>query len=281
MKIRTGILPHSKLFVEQFIPEEKKFPHPLMFVHGSFVGAFVWEPIASFLAEHGFEGYALSLRGHKPNGSVRLQEVHMGNYLEDVSSCIQELKLQNPVIIGHGMGGLLALMYARDHQQEGKPSAIICISPSPSHETAVRWSEGKTLAAIPLVYTASQTGFPEDPSGMFRAFPDLPKSKVLEIRSRFGPESGLARRQRKRGIGVRKGSILGPMIFFGAQYGESVSFGIPSHTTKKMAHYFDSRYKLIKGTSHLGILLGTHAKEVAEEIGEWLRETFNWSTIPK
>lgn len=264
----------SKLFVEHFVPEEKKFEYPLVFIHGSFVGAFVWKRIASFLAEEGFEGYALSLRGHEPNGSVRLEQVHMGNYLEDVASCIKRLGLVHPIIIGHGLGGLIALMYARDCKKEGDPKALICISPSPNYETADIWTEGKIASAIPLVYTARQAGLPDDPPELFRALPDIPKEEVLQIRRRFGLESGLARGQRKRGIGVSKRSILCPVFFLGAEHGEAIGFGISSRMTQKMARYFDSKFKLIKGSSHLGILLGTHAKEVAQEIEKWLKEQF-------
>lgn len=257
----------NQLFVQQYIPKEKSFPYPILFIHGSFTGYSIWDSNAMILAEAGFECFAFSLRGHKPNEKINLAEVAMGNYREDVAAVIDNLHLNNPVLIACGMGGLLALMYAKT----AVVKAIIAIGPSPTLETEKPWAD-EEIAKIPLMYTAAQANiFPDSPE-LSQALPDVPRDAIAEMLEHYEEESGLARRQRKMGISIPRHSISCPMLFIASEYGNSIGFGIPAQLTQGMAQYYGADFFFAKNTSHLGIHAGIHAKETMQTMAQWLRE---------
>jgi len=264
---KTYSLGENNIFVEHLIPKEKTFNHPLLFVHGSFGGAFVWQQLTSYLSQRGFECFALSLRGHKPSGEVDLSKVSMGDYIDDVALVVNELKLENPVIIGHSSSGLLVLMYAA----KNKVRAVVSIDPSPSLEIQGSADE-ETVKKIPLVYSPIDAGMPTDPAEMMKAIPDLSQEMLMKLKEMLGMESGLARRDRKRGISVPKEALTSPLLFFGAELGDSLPFGISFEKSQKMAGYYGGELIEIKGATHPGILMGEHTQEVAEKIEAWLKK---------
>lgn len=267
MKKQEHILGNNKIFVQQLSPDKKFFTSPLIFVHGSFGGYWMWEMMAPYLASRGFECFLLSLRGHNPSGKVDLGSVRMQDYVEDVSLVIKELQLESPVLIGHSMGGLIVLMNAA----ENSVKALVSIDPSPSVEI----SGGKTIeeaSKIPDVYDSMEVGMPGDMVGMMEAMPDVSRDMLMQMQSMLGPESGSARRDRKIGISIPKEKLDMPILMFAAQLGDSLPFGISAESTKKMAEYYNADFFEIKGASHPGMLAGEHAQEVVMKIESWLKE---------
>ena len=83
--------------------------HPLVLVHGSWGSSAMWMGYAQYLSNKGWDVYAPDLRGHgKSGGSVA--GVTMGDYVTDVARIVEEQGLKDPIISGHSMGGLIALM---------------------------------------------------------------------------------------------------------------------------------------------------------------------------
>ncbi len=78
---------------------------PLLFVHGAFMGAWVWERHwLPEVARQGWDGHALSLRGHgRSDGQDRRHRWLMRDYVHDVHQAIASLE-RPPVLIGHSMG---------------------------------------------------------------------------------------------------------------------------------------------------------------------------------
>src|SRR4051794_30593432 len=80
---------------------------PVLFIHGIFAGAWVFEGYQRLFAEHGYKTYALDLRGHGASppapapGRVTVEE-----YVADAFEVARSLG--RPVVIGHSMGGLIA-----------------------------------------------------------------------------------------------------------------------------------------------------------------------------
>lgn len=255
------------IFVERMTPDRKTFEPVLLFVHGSFGGYFMWKAIGETLLAAGFECAFLSLRGHKPNPGVDLSKVGMKDYVEDIRDVVVALDLKNPVLIGHSMGGLLVLMYEKEFDEL---KALVSIDPSPSAEVQGRGREDD-IQKIPLVYSAMDAGMPSDPVIAMKAMPDIPKEMLMQMKSMLGMESGLARRERKQGISIPKGSLRAPVLFVGGELGGSLPFGISFASTKKMADYYAAELSEIKGASHPGIVMGIKAKEVAEKIAAWLQ----------
>ena len=260
----THTLAENEIYVEHSVPDNRAFESPLVLVHGSFGGFWMWNVIAPILLDRGFECVTFSLRGHRPSGG-KLGEAGMTDFVADLSLVIGELELEDPVVVGQSLAGLAVLMYAGEYPVR----AVVSIGPSPSIEVQGPGNE-EAVAGIPDVYTPIEAGMPADPAEAMKALPDVPKDVLSTMGDMFGPESGKARRERKRGISVPRESIAAPILFIGAEHGDSVEFGISFESTSRMAEYYESELVEIKGATHPGILIGEHAPEVARSLSEWV-----------
>ena len=97
------------LEVISHLPTEPSHYPPLLFIHGAFCGAWIWEEhFLPWFAQEGFEAHALSLRGHgKSQGYENLAGLRLLDYVEDTLSVLHSLA-KPPILIGHSMGGMVA-----------------------------------------------------------------------------------------------------------------------------------------------------------------------------
>ena len=101
---------------------------PLLFVHGSFVGAWMWaDTFLPWFAQAGYPCYALSLRGHgKSFERERIDWLSVGDYVEDMQVVAQWLGTP-PIPIGHSMGGFVIQKYLE--QTAAPAAALLCAVP--------------------------------------------------------------------------------------------------------------------------------------------------------
>ncbi|XKH35300.1 alpha/beta hydrolase [Azospirillum doebereinerae] len=120
----------SQLEIISHRPAGPAKPTPLLFVHGAFSAAWIWD--AKFLpwfAERGWEVHAVSLRGHGGSeGTDRLHSFGIADYVEDVLEAAGRCSAP-PVLIGHSMGGLVV---QRALRRRCFPAAVLMAS-SPPH----------------------------------------------------------------------------------------------------------------------------------------------------
>ena len=105
-------------------------PSPLLFVHGSWHGAWCWdEHFLDFFADKGYRAVALSLRGPGASpGKERLRWTRLREYVDDVAETAAQLPTQ-PVLVGHSMGGFVIQKYLEHHTAAG---AILVASVPPT-----------------------------------------------------------------------------------------------------------------------------------------------------
>ena len=86
----------------------------VLFIHGISEHSGRYEHVGHFLAEQQFAVIAIDLRGFGQSGGHRAYVASFDEYLDDVEDQLHELRvLQLPVVLmGHSMGGLIALSYA-------------------------------------------------------------------------------------------------------------------------------------------------------------------------
>jgi pimeloyl-ACP methyl ester carboxylesterase len=97
--------PEPLLEVRERLPANGSRRPPLLFVHGGYCDAWVWEPyFLPWFAAQGYPAYALSLRGHGASGGGdSLFVAALEDYEADVEHVAGTLKAP-PILIGHSMG---------------------------------------------------------------------------------------------------------------------------------------------------------------------------------
>lgn len=233
----------------------------IMFVHMSWGGAWAFEKYMKFFASAGYNTYAVDMRGHGDSGGM-VEGATMQDYVEDVRLAVISFGLDNPVVVGHSMGGLVALMYAAQH----KTKTTIILDGSPSLEVQ-KTSEEKQYEPL---YTPQDSGMPSNPFQSMKLLPDMYPWNLMKLKFNLKFESGVARSERKLGISVPKEKILPPLLFIGAELGTSLPFGIGIEKSRAQAEYYDAPIVEIKGATHPGLLIGKHWKKAVEAILDFL-----------
>ena len=93
----------------------QEWGHPtapsLMLLHGGAAQAHWWDHLAPVLAEQ-YHVVAPDLRGHGDSSWVSPPAYEIEDYVGDVEEILTALHLVSPVLIGHSLGGFIALSYA-------------------------------------------------------------------------------------------------------------------------------------------------------------------------
>jgi pimeloyl-ACP methyl ester carboxylesterase len=98
----------------------------VLLIHGMFGGAWMWENYQGQLARHGYESHAVNLRGHHGSRPVSdIGAVSLRDYVDDALEVARSL--DNPIVIGHSMGGLIAQKVA----EAGVCRALVLIAAAP------------------------------------------------------------------------------------------------------------------------------------------------------
>lgn len=133
-------------------PESKPLAAMLL-IHGYCEHRGRYRETAEHLAQAGYLVMTLDLRGHGQSGGDRAFVQRFDDYLADVAAAMAELRKLSaaagltgpPFLVGHSMGGLVALLYALNHPAELR--ALALSSPFLGIKLAVpRWKS--TLAEV-------------------------------------------------------------------------------------------------------------------------------------
>lgn len=105
-------------------------PVPVLFIHGAYSCAGLWEPFfLPYFAERGYAAHALSLRGHgRSDGREALKQTRLKDYVTDVLDVAHSLPVM-PVLIGHSMGGMVVQKVLETGA--AVPAAVLMASPPP------------------------------------------------------------------------------------------------------------------------------------------------------
>lgn len=255
-----------KIFTLAKKSESKAHEQPIVLIHGSWGASWMWNMYIPYFTQHGWDVYAPDLQGHgQSEGNV--SGATMQNYVDNVAQSINENNLQNPIIIGHSMGGLVALMYAI----QNKISGVVAIDPSKTKEVQGDGEEKTYLEE----YMPTDAGMPTAQEEVMKAFPDLSPDMLMNMKKMLGGESGVARSERKCGISVPKESLTIPTLFVGGEKGTSVPFGIGIEVARKMAEFYEKEVIEVKGATHPGILMGKYSADAVMNIEAWVSKNIS------
>jgi esterase len=118
---------------------------PIIILHGLFGSSDNWLTQAKLLAAH-FKVYSLDQRNH--GQSPHSADFDYRSMVADLKEFVDEHQVQNPVVVGHSMGGKAAMNFALAHADKLSKLIVVDIAPRPydlEHYTIV-----KGLNAIPI-----------------------------------------------------------------------------------------------------------------------------------
>jgi pimeloyl-ACP methyl ester carboxylesterase len=253
------------LYIESWLPERRSRRKPLLFVHGELAGSWLWERFLGYFAGRGWEGHALNLQNHHWSRTVDPTELSFETYTEDVVAALERLGPAT-VVIGHGMGGLLALKASERMAIAG----MVLLSselprdlrpPARSHE----------LREISDVYGKSVLGWATLPEKLQRDHRDLTMDDVMRIQHLLGQkphESGTARRQMLQGVSIDRRPLAEvPKLVIGA----GLDLIVPEQSSERLAEWLGAVYEPFGAHSHFGLVIGEQSYlQVAEAVRVFL-----------
>ncbi|HEX5828329.1 MAG TPA: alpha/beta fold hydrolase [Candidatus Limnocylindrales bacterium] len=247
------------LYVESWLPERRSRRKPVLYVHGELAGSWVWERFLHYFAARGWEGHALNLRNHYWSQTADPVTLDVGSYTEDVVAAAERLG-PNTVIVGHGLGGLLALKAI----ERVPVAAYVLIAPELPKEVrdGVR---PHVVRDVPDAYGRAALGWETLPEKLQREHRDLTIADILRIQHLLGQkvfESGRMKRQVLQGVPVDRSALpdVPRLVIAGG-----LDAYVPAAEVERLAEWLDAPYEPFGAHSHYGLVLGEQSYlQVAE-----------------
>ncbi len=107
---------------ETIAAESEKFTAPLLFVHGLWASAAVWRKFMGYCAHRGWTCHALVLPGGGRSTAAQDPQGLLGEMASSLTTAIDTMP-HPPILIGHDLGGLLAL------SNPGNARAVVALAP--------------------------------------------------------------------------------------------------------------------------------------------------------
>jgi len=129
---------------------------PLLLVHGGFDHCRSWDWAAQLLSQK-YRVITPDLRGHGDSSWALGNAYSMADYVVDMAELVDQLALAPVSIVGHSLGGAIALKYAGAFPDKVKelvaieglvpPQKMLEEDEAPPHERLARWVRQRQIAA--------------------------------------------------------------------------------------------------------------------------------------
>ncbi|MBA2253993.1 MAG: alpha/beta fold hydrolase, partial [Chloroflexi bacterium] len=170
---------------------------------------------------------------------------------------------RQPVVLGHGLGGLLAMRLA----ERRAVAALVLLSPAlpaglrqpaPIH----------VLRAVPSIFRREAIGWQVMPEQLRRLDPDLTIADAMRVQHLMGAESGRAHQDVLAGVPVDLAALARlPSLVIGG----GLDRLHPAQDSEDLAAALGAEYLLYGTQSHFGLLAGEESYEpVAEGVRSFL-----------
>ena len=153
----------------------------IVLLHGNSANAWWWEPLARVIAPE-YRLLALDQRGHGDSEWARPVAYSPADYASDIARFVQHIapNAEKPVVVGHSMGGLNVLAFARRHPESvrGAMAIDVAVTSSRGRDRYLRRLKGLPVVTYPDLATAK---------ARYRLMPKeggIPDDVVLEIAER-------------------------------------------------------------------------------------------------
>lgn len=130
---------------------------PILFIHGWTCNRTHWrDQMSHFAKKH--RVVAVDLRGHGESDKPD-QDYSIDGFVDDVAWLIGELGLEKPVVIGHSMGGVIAMNLARKHPALTSAVVLVDAPICPLPEAMAPLREQIFAAFQTPAYASAAAGF--------------------------------------------------------------------------------------------------------------------------
>jgi pimeloyl-ACP methyl ester carboxylesterase len=250
------------LYIESWLPERRSRRRPLYLLHGELGGSWLWERYLGYFAQRGWEGHALNLRAHFWSETDDLEKLDMETYRADAEAGFSAISRPS-VVIGHGMGALLAMQVAERQPVAG----MVLISPALPQPIRPE-TPAHVVRLVPPIFRRELFGWAGPVDQIQRQHPDLTLADVARVQHLMGAESGAARRQMLEGPMVSRELLSGiPTLVIGG----GVDRMFPEPESEHLAEWLGADYQPFGAHSHYGLVIGEQSYEqVADAIRSFL-----------
>lgn len=260
-------MPHPLELIRRS-PEGEARRTPLLFVHGAYAGAWLWDRCyLPWFASQGWQASAFSFRGHGGSpGSDQLNALSIRDYVNDLAAVVADLPVK-PVVIAHSMGGLVLQKYL---EEADLPGAVLLCSVPP---------QGLLGATLNLLMQRPQVlfelnriigGTAPELETVREALFHQPVSQAMlrECFAHFQPESMRAVWD-MTGFDLPRPSRMRrpPMLILGAEHDAL----IPPVQVEQTGHALGQPVHILPGFGH-AIMLEQGWQTGARKIADWLQE---------
>ncbi|MDH5547601.1 MAG: alpha/beta fold hydrolase [Gammaproteobacteria bacterium] len=210
----------------------------VLFIHEAGGGSWEWCVWENIFRQNQFQTYAINLEA----ADKGLEHTTSADYLNQTKRFAERHQLITPVMVGVGMGGMLALRFA----QESQPKAIVLINPLGPQA----WI-GEELTIPPVVIPWRN----EDREWLDDMPSSHPRDEIQERRESGAVLKDLYLKQTTP-------SVTCPcMVLIGEQHNVA-----PPETGNELADALNAQVIAYKGTDAIAALLGFEAKAIARQV---------------
>lgn len=261
---------------------------PLLFVHGSYHGAWCWtELFGPYFSNLGYNVVAISLRGqgNSDKGDLKVAGT-LQSHVDDLASVIASFD-RPPVVVAHSFGGLLLEAYCSLQQNMGNRPKIAgaclvaAVPPAGNKEIITRITKKSLLKSMRITWGFISKSFRKDADACRELFfsEDLAEDRLLEYQAKLAQCSDVAL------LDVRKLSSQVPLppldesIFVDGSIRAFVGGGtndcvVDPPAVAEAAAYYGVTPVLWDNMAH-DVMLDTRWEHVAEDIDTWMKESFS------
>ena len=100
---------------------------PIVILHGIFGSSDNWLTVSKTIAARGYRVFALDQRNH--GQSPRAEDQSYTGMAADLREFLLDQQLENPILIGHSMGGKTVMQYAMDYRNTFSRLVVVDIAP--------------------------------------------------------------------------------------------------------------------------------------------------------
>lgn len=251
-RILTTDLPQASSSVHQQKPKQS-----ILFIHGWWGGAWVWDQFQTSFATLGYDCHTIELYDkHQQTGESFYK------HLERILQAVE--RLGNPIVIGHSAGGLLVQKLL---EQIDLPAGILIASAAPRGILSIRtWLLAKTIVryAAPVMFQKtfllSRTDmYALNLNGLTTEEKEAVYDRMVPISAKEVVEVAV------KGVPVDATRVRTPLLVVNGSQDRLT----PVSIAQRIARKYNASYREYAGNAHY-IIRETNWKDVANDISKWL-----------